>query len=109
MVFMLLFFAALVLSFLFFDALLRRQTKDYPEEWKRDGCPWGFFFFTRSGSFWEGCKARNTVLRKWLFTCPDWAAKDPKAVRLLWGYKILSAAGLVFWLFAAIALFKKGS
>ncbi len=106
MIFMFLFFAALVLSFLCFDALLRKQCKDYPEEWKRDGCPWGFFLFTRSGSIWEGCKARNVILRKWLFTRPDWAAKDPKAKQYLRCFKYLSFSAFIFWLIAVFLMLK---
>ena len=97
---MFLFFVAVVLSLLAFDAALRKQSQNHPERWKEDGCPWGFFFFTRGVRFWPGCKARNQVLRRWMFSNPNWAVSDTTASRYLVLFRFSSGIAVVFWLLA---------
>jgi hypothetical protein len=98
-----LFFIAVGLSLLAFDAALRKQSQDHPEQWKEDGRLSGFFFSIRGGApFWAEGKARNAVLRKWMFTNPSWAMSDRTASRYLYLFRVASAVAVIFWLIAAL-------
>jgi hypothetical protein len=97
-----LFFVAVALSLLAFDAALRKQSQDHPEQWKADGCPWGFFFFTRSVPFGPGCKARNEVWQRWMFSSPNWAVSDKRASRYLVLFRFFGAIAVVLWVTAVL-------
>ena len=95
---MFLVFIAVVLSLVAFDAVLREQAQNHSEQWKEDGCPWGFFFFERSVPFWSGIKAGNRVWRKWMFPNPDWAVSDRTASPCLMLFRLSGGIAVVFWL-----------
>ena len=65
--------------FIFFDRINKYEYQNFPEQWKKDGCPYGFFWGAKECSFWPGTKARNRLLFKWLIRTPEWAAGDSGA------------------------------
>lgn len=101
-----LFLGMVVLSLLLFDCVLNKQYRDHREQWRQDGCPWGFFKFPREVGFWAGCKARNVVFRQWLTGNPAWLASDPAAMRAVYLFRITGAMACVTWAFLILLMVK---
>lgn len=102
--FTILFLITTVISLLLFDIVLWKQHRDHVEQWKLDGCPWGFFKFARAVSFLPGCRARNVVFTQWLFKTPAWLAADPAALRCVYMFRVAVALGCVFWIGAVVMI-----
>lgn len=107
-IFTILFLITVVISLLLFDIVLRKQQRNHNAQWKRDGCPWGFFKFERAVGILAGCKARNVVFNQWLFKAPAWLAADPAALRYLYLFRISIVVGCVFWLCAVAMMIRAG-
>lgn len=104
--FVLWFIATVAVSLGFFDAVLNLQHRDHREQWRKDGCPWGFFSFARETGFLAGCQARNRVFAQWLRRTPVWAIGDRAAARYLYLFRLTGALSLVIWTVAALSLLK---
>lgn len=104
--FVILFIVMVVLSLLLFDIVLRKQYRDHLEQWRQDGCPWGFFRFPREVGFLAGCKARNVVFKQWLTGNPVWLESDPVAARYVYLFRITGAMACVTWAFAVLLMLK---
>ncbi len=104
MLFMVLFIIAVVIGLFAFDAVLRSQSLNYPEQWERDGYPWGFFIFQRKSSFLAGCGARGRVMRQWMFSNPAWTGTDGLARSYLFLMRFSTAMGIVFWVLGTLKI-----
>jgi hypothetical protein len=104
--FIVLFLIAVSISLALFDVVLKKQYRDHPDAWKRDGCPWGFFSFPREVGFLPGCRARGAIFRQWTFANPDWSASDQTAIHYLRLFRFAVVAGLVFWVLGVLMMLK---
>ena len=104
--FVLAFIAMVTVSLLLFDVVLRQEHRAHPQQWRQDGCPWGFFIFPRETGFWAGCKARNVVFRQWLVGNPAWLETDPVAMRYVYLFRISVAMGCLIWAFVMMLIIK---
>jgi hypothetical protein len=88
---------AMFMSFLFFDRLLRMESRAPEGQRHPGGRATGIFGVARTGSYprWSDVKAVLVGLRLyvvWLFRMPQWVRGDPRARRTLWTMRSL------FWL-----------
>ena len=104
--FMGLFLIFVLASLVLFDIALNRQYRYHIEQWRKDGCPWGFFSFPREVGFIAGCKARNGVFRQWLLGKPAWLASDPVAMNCVYLFRITSAMACLSWAFVVMIMIK---
>ncbi len=64
-------FAAIVVCFVFYDQLLKRQYNCARSAWESDGRPPGFFWAGEGTSVFRSW-ARDWAMTRWLFTTPSW-------------------------------------
>ena len=81
----------LLTAFFSFDSLVKLQHDRYPDAWKADGSPWGFFWRPRGGEF-AGAFWRGWLSMKWVFATPEWVRADERARLLLRRIRICVAA-----------------
>lgn len=72
----------LLTAFVSFDLLVKLQHSRYPDAWKADGAPWGFFWRPR-GSGFAGAFSHGWLSMKSVFVTPEWARADERARSLL--------------------------
>ncbi len=82
-----------------FDQLVRLEHTSYREQWEQDGRPHGFFWGHReaqmSGGLMVGFGSTFAFQRcafTWLFSTPEWAKKDRKALDLLYRFRVAVAS-----------------
>lgn len=95
-----------------FDRLVKFEYTYYQECWKKDGCPYGFFWkpphtgwITFSVTPYV---ARDNCALLWLFVTPTWMKKDADANRLVsqlrLSWKLAIFVGLPLFVFLEILL-----
>jgi len=108
---LLLLWAVLLWAFVSFFHLVKMEIKHFPDEWKKDGQPFGAYL-NRAGthSYFRSGIASNWKMMQWLVKTPSWVHQSKRAASLLWQYRVLSwlyTSGIIFWfaiLLSAIAL-----
>ncbi len=104
--FVFLFMSLVVVSLILFDIVLNRQCRYHVEQWRADGCPWGFFSFPRETGFIAGCRARNGVFRAWLLGSPAWLERDALAMNCVYLLRITVAMACLSWAFVVMMMIK---
>jgi len=66
------------------------EIRDFPEEWDKDGQPFGAYL-NRAGthSYIRSGVASNWKMLQWLVRTPTWVRQSRQAKALLWQYRAL--------------------
>jgi len=98
-------FAVFIGALVVFDRLVWREYVSHKAYWEADGKPLGFFWVPPESRLANGwvvrldslvASRRNSLV--WLFSTPEWAQGDRRALRLLFWLRMLTltwAAGFV--------------
>lgn len=91
------FFIAIVLvtlfHWVFYDLLIKIQSKKFYFDWVKDGKPIGMFHTPESIPTIRGSMSRNRLMLRWIFQKPDWVNRDEKAERF---YKYFRLSGITY-------------
>lgn len=95
-----------LLTFYFFDRVVRYEYHNYNEYWVADGKPIGFFWVPKESESnllgfpkISSSKARSRYSKSWIFTTPEWTKRDVKARKLLFQYKTSAIFAFLYSLF----------
>lgn len=93
--------AILIWAFLSFLQLVKIEIRDFPDEWDKDGQPFGAYL-NRTGthSYFRSGIASQWTMMFWLVKKPKWVNRSKKATALLWQYRALVLifnAGTILW------------
>ncbi len=88
------------LHWLFYDLLIRIESRKFSLDWVKDGKPLGMFYRPPNAPLFRGLRSRNRLMLKWIFQKPNWITKDEEAKQF---YKYFRLAGTIY--FSAILLF----
>jgi hypothetical protein len=86
---------AALMSFYFFDFIVKEQHDEHAPLWEKAGRPWGFRWapdgWRRAGYFnrLASVRARGRCVYRWLFSTPDWSS--PQARQKLNNFRIAIA------------------
>ena len=72
------FIAVALIWFYYLDLIIKYQYFNDHNAWKDDGCPRGFFFNPKGGSW----MAWNLIGYRWLSRQPDWISNDRVAMTM---------------------------
>ena len=86
-------FLTVFLNWLFYDLLIRIESRRFPLDWAKDGNPIGMFHIPPDSPLLRGSVSRNRLMVKWIFQKPSWITKDEKAERF---YKYFRLAGVIY-------------
>jgi hypothetical protein len=92
------FFIAILISFYYYDRILKTEYSGHYDQWLKDGSPIGFFWVPKGAKLIAGSFARGTLSFQWVMRNPDWAKNDPAVVRYLYKMRISGAVGVAAWL-----------
>jgi len=98
--------AVLIWAFISFFQLVKVEIRDFPDEWDKDGQPFGAYL-NRLGthSYFRSGIASNWKMLQWMVKIPKWTHQHKLADAFLWQYRALVLiwnVGLILW--AAIFL-----
>lgn len=83
------------LHWLFYDLLIRIESKRLPLDFAKDGKPLGWFYSPSGAPFFRGTISRNRLIWKWILQKPAWIIRDEKAERF---YKYFRLTGTIYFL-----------
>ena len=86
--------AVTMYDFLIYDQIVRREFRELPAEWAKDGKPIGFFWVPKGGNIWTGSSARTRTVIWWAVLAPEWAQSRGDMRSLFIRLKIATVAYL---------------
>jgi hypothetical protein len=99
---------AALMSFYFFDFLVKEQHDEHAQLWEKSGRPWGFFWapdgWRRSGYFTRlaSIRARGRCIFSWLFSTPGWSS--PAAQQKLKKFRVTITVMLIAFITASVLI-----
>jgi hypothetical protein len=100
------FFVALLIVFVLYERLVKRQYQVAREVWEADGRPPGFGWAPPGTSVMRSW-TRGKVMGRWIQSTPPWIRQDPTALALQRRMRLAWLIGIVAWLWmVAYALFQ---
>ncbi len=85
--------ALMFLHWIFYDLLIRIESKKFPLDWNNDGNPIGMFYTPQGSSILAGSLSRQRLMFKWIFQKPNWIKRDEKAENI---YKYFRLTGAMY-------------